>query len=394
MNTRLFGRFLMAGLMAGLGLVLAGHAPAQTAQFLRMVGPTAVTITKFRPDAALVWSGATSGATYTVQVATTLTSGGNWVDYNQIVASSSVNTNPIFAFNPPAGMSFIQAGPFTIGDTLDGDSDAIPTNVTVSTFYMETNLVSYSQWQPVYSYATNQGYGFDNAGAGKAANHPVQTVNWYDVVKWCNARSQQTGLTPVYYTDAAFTAIYTNGDVDAVYVNWSADGYRLPTEAEWEKAARGGLSGQRFPWGNTISWNQANYWGDPFSLDPTSGYPYDLSTRKDFDPAFSGGDNGDYPYTSPVGSFPANGYGLHDMAGNVIEWCWDWYAGPPNPAGSPYLGGADPHGPASGSYGFRVFRGGSWDEGSNVARCAERSSWGGYPGAGAQGIGFRCVRGL
>jgi formylglycine-generating enzyme required for sulfatase activity len=112
---------------------------------------------------------------------------------------------------------------------------------------MDTNLVSYSQWQPVFSYATSQGYGFDNSGAGKAANHPVQTVNWYDVVKWCNARSQQAGLTPVYYTDAAFMAIYTNGDVDAVYANWSADGYRLPTEAEWEKAARGGLSGQRFP---------------------------------------------------------------------------------------------------------------------------------------------------
>jgi formylglycine-generating enzyme len=66
-------------------------------------------------------------------------------------------------------------------------------------------------------------------------------------------------LTPVYYTDAGFMQVYTNGDTDTVYPNWAASGYRLPTEAEWEKAARGGLSGQRFPWGDTISESQANY---------------------------------------------------------------------------------------------------------------------------------------
>ena len=90
----------------------------------------------------------------------------------------------------------------------------------------------------------------------------MQTVNWYDCVKWCNARSQQEGLTPVYYTDAGLTQVYTNGETTTVYANWTANGYRLPTEAEWEKAARGGLSGQRFPWGNTITESQANYYGD------------------------------------------------------------------------------------------------------------------------------------
>jgi formylglycine-generating enzyme required for sulfatase activity len=109
------------------------------------------------------------------------------------------------------GMAFIPAGSFTMGDTLDGESDAIPTNVYVSSFYTDTNLVSYSQWQSVYSYATSHGYGFDHAGSGKAANHPVQTVDWYDCVKWCNARSQQAGLTPVYYTDAGLTQVYTTG---------------------------------------------------------------------------------------------------------------------------------------------------------------------------------------
>jgi formylglycine-generating enzyme required for sulfatase activity len=148
--------------------------------------------------------------------------------------------------------ALIPAGSFTMGDTLDGESDATPISVSVSAFYMDINVLSFAQWQSVYNWAMNHGYGFDYTGSGKAANHPVQTVDWWDAVKWSNARSQQAGLTPVYYTDAGLTRVYTNGEVTP-YVKWTASGYRLPTEAEWEKAARGGLIGKRFPWGEKIS---------------------------------------------------------------------------------------------------------------------------------------------
>jgi formylglycine-generating enzyme required for sulfatase activity len=272
-------------------------------------------------------------------------------------------------------MALIPAGAFTMGDNLDGLSDAVPTNVTVSAFYLDVNLVSYSQWQSVYYWATNHGYGFVNAGAGKAANHPVQTVDWYDTVKWCNARSQQAGRTPVYYTDAGLTQVYTNGEPATLFPNWAAKGYRLPTEAEWEKAARGGLNGQRFPWGNIITESLANYYGD------TTSYSYDLGPNG-FNVAFT---NGVTPYTSPVGYFAPNGYGLNDMAGNVFEWCWDWYG---TPYGQPTP--TNPTGPSTGSN--RVLRGGYWFYFANYSRCANR---GGYdPVSANYNVGFRCVRGL
>jgi formylglycine-generating enzyme required for sulfatase activity len=355
------------------------QATAQTARFFRIVGPTNTAIIAFRPDGSLVWSNAQPGAIYTVQTVSLLPGGTNWVDYLQLPATNTINTNLLVAFNPPAGMALIPAGVFTIGDTLDGEDDALPTNVAVSGFDLDTNLVSSNQWQLVYNYATNHGYGFTNAGAGKAANHPVQTVDWYDAVKWCNARSQQAGLTPVYYVNTNFTQIYTNGEL-APYVNWAADGYRLPTEAEWEKAARGGLIGQRFPWGDTISESQANYDGYPYSFD------YDLGPEG-YNQAFT---NGMEPYTSPVGYFAANGYGLYDMAGNVSEWCWDWYAPPPYPTGSPYLGGSDPRGPASGN--DRVTRGGDWDGLANGLCCANRHYL--SPDIAFYNYGFRCVRKL
>ena len=292
------------------------------------------------------------------------------VAYALQAATATTATTATTVATPP-GMALIPAGSFTMGNSI-GDldiTDAATVTATVSAFYMDVNLVSSNQWRTVYNWATLVGgYTFVNPGVGKAGDHPVQMVNWYDCVKWCNARSEQAGKTPVYYTDAGFTTVYRTGEV-TVYANWAAIGYRLPTEAEWEKAARGGLSGKRFPWGDTISQKLANYYGN-------TAISYDLGPNSDN----AIGSVGGYPATSPVGSFAANGYGLYDMAGNVFEWCWDWYA-------ATYAGGSDPRGPETGS--ARVVRGGSWNGDAVGCRAASRVN--GYPLGRTSDFGFRAV---
>jgi formylglycine-generating enzyme required for sulfatase activity len=271
----------------------------------------------------------------------------------------------------PEGFSLIPSGAFTMGRTSgDTDSDAPPVTVNVSAFYMGKYEVTKAEWDEVRTWGLSNGYTDLRTGGGKASNHPVQTISWFDMVKWCNARSEKEGLTPVYTVSGAVMKRGTTAPV----ANWSANGYRLPTEAEWEKAARGGVSGKRFPWGtDTISHSQANYYA-------STSYAYDLSgTVNSYHPKHAGSS----PYTSPVGSFVANSYGLYDMAGNVWEWCWDWYGE------STYVSGAtDPRGPASGAN--RVYRGGGWNGSASSCRVAARDI--GYPPYAVSNIGFRIVR--
>ena len=282
----------------------------------------------------------------------------------------------------PASMVLIPAGSFTMGNCMDSNNSLeLPLHtVQVSAFYMDKYEVTKALWDGVYQWATNHGYSFDNAGSGKASTHPVQAINWYDAVKWCNARSEKEGRPPAYYTEASQTVVYRNGrsSVENGWVKW-AGGYRLPTEAEWEKASRGGISGHRFPWSGTdnISHSVANYNATtnyPYNV----GYPYDLSYPAGYHPAFNDGIS---PYTSPVGYFAANGYGLCDMAGNVHEWCWDWKAW--------YSSGSqtDPRGPTSGS--MRVLRGGSWYQVPWYCQSSARNENG--PTAHSFILGFRVV---
>lgn len=256
----------------------------------------------------------------------------------------------------PTGFSLIPAGNFTMGDSIEADTvfstDAPPHEVMVSAFYMAQNPVTKAEWDTVRSRGLSNGYTDLAIRRGKDSNHPIASVTWFDCIKYCNARSEMEGLTPVYTVGGV--VMKTGTAVPAV--NWGANGYRLPTEAEWEKAARGGLRGKRFPLGDTISHSLANYYG-------STTLSYDLSGVDDYHPNSSGDE---WPATLPVGSFAPNGYGLKDMAGNIRQWCWDWYGDYIT------LPSTDPRGAASGF--TRVLRGGSYYDTADLCRAAFRSS--------------------
>jgi len=343
-------------------------------------------ITSFQGDGQLSWTNAlNSNSLYRVEWAAQV--GGPWYrNFDNIgsldghSATGFTVSVPMFyrvvmATNqPPVGMVWIDGGDVELGQV--GIAEPVHTNF-ISGFWMDATEVTKAQWDDVAIWAATNGYDITVVGGlGRTNNHPVQTVTWYECVKWCNARSQKEGLTPFYYLDPFFFTTYRVGSVNISndWVNWSANGYRLPTEAEWEKAARGARQGRLFPWGgDTIQHARANYYSDSFT------YSFDTSATSGYHPNYQAG--GD-PFTSAVGSFPANGYGLHDMAGNVYEWCWDWYGD----YDASYL--RDPRGPAGGD--FRVRRGGAWDDYAHAARVAHRGGVG--PNIEHYGVGFRCAR--
>ena len=323
----------------------------------------------------------------------TLTTQNSYVFVDNDASSSSQRFYRVLTFpnnnsNPhtiPSTMALIPAGNFTMGNFMASDSVGSYEplhNVSVSAFYMDKMKVSLALWQQVRDWGTNNGYqwggGISSEGnaAGDGPNYPVRQVSWYDAVKWANARSEMEGLTPSYYTDTAQTTVYRSGIIklNISNVNWTANGYRLPTEAEREKAARGGLVGKRFPWGDTINHSLATY-----STAGVNSIPYDLTPS-----AYQG--NPKKP--SPVDSFSPNGYGLYGMAGNVNEWCWDRY-------GSTYYHSSpnsDPKGPevSSPTLSLRVARGGLWNMQSDSSRVSARSK---FSQSGPSSYsGFRTVR--
>lgn len=284
----------------------------------------------------------------------------------------------------PTGMVLIPAGSFVMGATTnvghESKSEERPQHtVYVSAFYMDRYEVTKILWDEVATWASVNGYDiYSGSASGKAPNHPAHSVSWYEAVKWCNARAQKDGLTPCYTANGLIFKTQQNTNV---VCNWLANGYRLPTEAEWEKAARGGVANRRFPWSDSdeIQHARANYFSK-------TTYAYDTSPTRGNHPSYT---NAPQPYTSPAGSFAANGYGLYDMAGNAWEWCWDWYS-TSYYSTSPVT---DPRGASSGS--SRVLRGGGWNDSADNTRVAYRYlSRYYYPAREDYSLGFRCARGL
>jgi len=301
-----------------------------------------------------------------------------------------------------ADMALISGGTFAMGNSFhtaysdEGSDDELPVHqVTISPFYIETYSITCGQYVEFLNSAHMQGLIsltngiIHQAGTGSSFpycdtssssssmiqidgfyspfpphlfihtgfsvktylgrrldNDPVTGVSWYGAVAYCNWRSQKEGREPCY-------------DLSTWLCNFGKNGYRLPTEAEWEYAARGGVSGKRFPWGDDISHNYANYTsqgGLYIHYDKSSGLwnnPHPIWGSV-------------LPYTSPVDTFVMNGYGLYSMIGNVWEWCHDWYS-------STYYSRSPNTNPTGAPKGTsRVLRGGSWDSSAPDCRVSNR----------------------
>ena len=288
---------------------------------------------------------------------------------------------------PPHGHVLVPGGSFTMGNAMDaaeGGASELPRNaVALDAFWMKASEVTVEEWHDVVDWATNRTpvYAFSSVVAEDPGGHPVTRVTWEDAVKWCNAHSEKEGLSPVYGSMVNIAAppqvhlVWRTARTN-VEVNLSArtanNGYRLPTEAEWEYAARGGVANRRFPGGDTLSHHQAAYQ----SWQPALVYDLSRDGASEFHPLYGLG-------TAPCGMFSDNGHGLFDMAANAKEWCWDYYGA--------YVfapeGLVNPTGPTSGS--ARVFRGGCNSDTAYYLRVSARES---MPQANTTvGVGFRTV---
>jgi len=253
----------------------------------------------------------------------------------------------------------IPGGSFEMGSNSGNSLEQPVHTVTLGSFYIGKYEVTQEQWIAVMG--DNPSRFTDSPASGEVqSKRPVENVSWYDALVFCNKLSMIEGLSPAYYisesTDPAdwgSVPTDTNSTWDAVEVVDGSNGYRLPTEAQWEYAARGGN-------------------GSP------GNYTYSGSNTVD-DVAWHG-----HGGTHEVGKKAPNGLGLYDMSGNVYEWCWDWYS-PGYYSSSP---ANDPMGAASGS--ARMFRGGCWGNSTGVSRSTFRGY--SYPGGRYSNVGLRLVR--
>jgi len=257
-------------------------------------------------------------------------------------------------------MILVESGSFTLG--------VRPSQV--SSFHIGKFEVTWGEWLEVRNWAAANGYDIGTRGKGCADTHPVRYVNWYDAVKWCNARSEMEGITPVYYTDSSHVTVYRTGTykVNNSEARWEANGYRLPTEAEWQHAAMGGVKSEGYLYSgsndlDTVAWYSLN----------AAGAACDLTQSQ----AGLG--------TWPVGEKLPNELGLYDMSGNVEELCWDWHG---NIFGFDPV--TDPRGPDTGRLINRIARGGGWANTEYSCQVATRSQ--AVPNGYGEFVGFRVVR--
>ncbi len=247
-----------------------------------------------------------------------------------IVILLSVGCSP----KTPKDMVYVKGGTFQMGSTNDDSVKMLVHSVTVNKFYIGKYEVTQKEWEDVMGSNPSRKYGFGN-------NYPVYFVSWYDAVEFCNAKSETESLTPCY-------------DLNYWSCDFTANGYRLPTEAEWEFAARGGNRS------NGYQYSGSN------DIDSVAWYRNNASKK-----------------THPVGRKEANELGVYDMTGNVFEWCNDWYERYSSSSQT------NPRGASTGS--DRVYRGGSSGgrTGLNLAfrHCIN-------PDYGDGHLGFRIVKNI